>query len=417
MGKYWHPFADMGTVSSAGEFVVERGEGVNVWDDVGRKYLDAMAGLWYCNVGFGRQEIADAAAAQMRTLPAYSNFGDFATRPTLELAERLSALAPTPESVVFFTSNGSDSVDTAVKLVRRYWQVVGQPRRSTLIVRDHAYHGMHVGGTGLSGINANSAGYEDILSGVVRVPWNSADVLAKCIDEIGNEQVAAFFCEPVIGAGGVFAAPPGYLAAVRQICRDRGVLFVADEVITGFGRVGAWFASTRWQLEPDLLLCAKGLTSGYLPMGAVLVAPEVAEPFWAASGPGIWRHGYTYSGHATVAAAALANLAIIEREGLVERVAALQDVLADVLAPIGKHPLVGEVRAGTGLLGAVQIDDEAQKADPKLPAKVALELRENGVLSRVLAGGALQISPAFVITEHELEQLATAIYDALEAVS
>ena len=171
------------------------------------------------------------------------------------------------------------------------------------------------------------------------------------------------------------------------------MLFVADEVITGFGRVGAWFASTRWQLEPDLLLCAKGLTSGYLPMGAVLVAPEVAEPFWAASGPGIWRHGYTYSGHATVAAAALANLAIIEREGLVERVAALQDVLADVLAPIGKHPLVGEVRAGTGLLGAVQIDDEAQKADPKLPAKVALELRENGVLSRVLAGGALQISP------------------------
>ena len=207
MGKYWHPFADMGTVSSAGEFVVERGEGVNVWDDVGRKYLDATAGLWYCNVGFGRQEIADAAAAQMRTLPAYSNFGDFATRPTLELAERLSALAPTPESVVFFTSNGSDSVDTAVKLVRRYWQVVGQPRRSTLIVRDHAYHGMHVGGTGLSGINANSAGYEDILSGVVRVPWNSADALAKCIDEIGNEQVAAFFCEPVIGAGGVFAAP------------------------------------------------------------------------------------------------------------------------------------------------------------------------------------------------------------------
>jgi len=417
MGKYWHPFADMGAVSSAGEFVVERGQGAHVWDKDGRRYLDATAGLWYCNVGFGREEIAAAVAQQMRTLSAYSNFGDFATRPTLELAERLSAIAPTADSVVFFTSNGSDAVDTAVKLVRQYWRTVGQPSRSTLIVRDHAYHGMHVGGTGLSGIGPNLAGYEDIVPDVRRVAWDSAEALDKTIEEVGDDQVGAFFCEPVIGAGGVFAPPEGYLQAVRQICRDRGVLFVADEVITGFGRVGDWFASNRWQLAPDLLLCAKGITSGYLPLGAVIAAPNVAQPFWGASGPVTWRHGYTYSGHASVAAAALANLSIIEREGLIERAAQLEGLLAAALGPLGEHPLVSEVRAGTGVLAAVQLDPEAQSAEPGLAARVVGELRRTGVLTRALAGGSLQISPAFVISDHDLDELASAIYDALAAVS
>jgi adenosylmethionine-8-amino-7-oxononanoate aminotransferase len=202
---------------------------------------------------------------------------------------------------------------------------------------------------------------------------------------------------------------------VRQICRERGVLFVADEVITGFGRAGGWFASSRWDLEPDLLLCAKGITSGYLPMGAVLASAAVAAPFWEADHPLMWRHGYTYSGHATVAAAALANLAIIEGEGLVERARELEVTLADTLAPLAKHPLVSEVRAGTGVLAAIQIDPEAQASDPALPAKVLAELRHAGVLSRLLAGGALQVSPTLVVSEEQLDELASAVHAALDA--
>ncbi len=317
MGSFWHSFADMSAVESGGELVLERGEGAHVWDEQGRRYLDATASLWYCNVGYGRTEIADAVNDQIRRLPAYSTFGDNSNRPAIELAERVSAIAPVEGSKVFFTSGGSDSIDTATKIARRYWQLLGQTDRTLLITREGAYHGMHVAGTSLAGIEANRAGYGTLVGDVVKVPWDSADALRDAIATAGPERVAAFFCEPVIGAGGVFAAPHGYLGEVRAICRETGVLFVADEVITGFGRTGDWFASNRLHLEPDLLTCAKGITSGYLPMGAVLAAPWVAEPFWEPSA-GMFRHGYTYSGHATVAAAALANLDIVEREGLTE---------------------------------------------------------------------------------------------------
>ncbi|HTX00680.1 MAG TPA: aminotransferase class III-fold pyridoxal phosphate-dependent enzyme, partial [Acidimicrobiales bacterium] len=396
---------------------IERGEGAVVWDDEGRRYLDSTAGLWYCNVGYGREEIVEAAAQQMRKLHAYSNFGDYTTRATNELAERVASIAPTAGSVVFFASNGSDAVDSAAKLVHAYWREVGQPRRTTVIVREHAYHGMHLGGTGFAGIEANRAGYEGMVTGVVRVAWDSPEALAEAIDSAGKETVGAFFCEPVIGAGGVRPAPDGYLAAVRQICRERGVLYVSDEVITGFGRTGAWFASNRFDLEPDLLLCAKGITSGYLPMGAVLASPAVAEPFWHADHPVMWRHGYTYSGHATVAAAALANLAIIEREGLIERALELEVSLADALAPLAKHPLVSEVRSGVGVLAAVQIDPAAQAADAALTGRVLTELRRAGVLGRLLAGGALQISPALVISDEQVDELAGALTTALDACS
>ena len=217
----------------------------------------------------------------MTALPAYSTFGDFSNRPASELAERVSSLAPVTDSRVFLTSGGSDSIDTATKMARRFWQLVGQPDRTILIRRERAYHGMHTAGTSLAGIPANAAGHGDLIEDVLQVRWDDADDLRATIEEVGADKVAAFFCEPVIGAGGVFPAPHGYLSAARAVCRETGVLFVADEVITGFGRCGAWFASGRLELEPDIITCAKGITSGYLPMGATIAAPWIAEPFWA----------------------------------------------------------------------------------------------------------------------------------------
>ena len=406
----------MAAVQERGELVLVRGEGAHVWDAAGRRYLDATASLWYCNVGYGRSRIAEAAAAQLRDLPAYSTFGDLSNRPAAELAESVAALAPIEDSKVFFTSGGSDSIDTATKMARRYWQILGQPDRTVLIRREHAYHGMHAAGTSLSGIPANAAGYGELLGEVAQVPWNDAGALRKSFDRIGPERVAAFFCEPVIGAGGVFPPPDGYLASVRQICRDAGVLFVADEVITGFGRCGAWFGSSRWSLEPDLLTCAKGITSGYLPMGAVVVAPWVAEPFWA-RGAGMFRHGYTYSGHATVAAAALANIAIIEGEDLCGRALLLEKELTEALAPLAGHPLVEEVRGGTGVLAAVQISRDRLLEDPALGARAAMAARESGILTRALASGALQISPPLVVGDAELLELEGGLRTALDAVS
>jgi len=413
---FWHPFADMAAVTANGELVLARGEGAHVWDESGRRYLDATAGLWFANVGYGRHEIADAAAAQMAALPAYSTFGDLSNRPASELAERVSALAPVADSRVFLTSGGSDSIDTATKMARRFWQLVGQPERTVLIKRERAYHGMHTAGTSLAGIAANAAGHGELIEDVVQVPWDDADALREAIDELGTTRVAAFFCEPVIGAGGVFAAPDGYLEKAREVCRDTGVLFVADEVITGFGRCGAWFASGRWELQPDILTCAKGITSGYLPMGAAVAAPWVAEPFWA-EGVGLWRHGYTYSGHAAAAAAALANLDIMEREGLCERARELEATLAAALQPLTDMEIVEEVRAGTGVLAAVQLDASVIADDPALPARAVAACREAGLLTRALATGALQVSPALVIGDDDLVELAGGIRAALDTLA
>jgi putrescine aminotransferase len=353
--RFWHPFADMKAVVDGGELVIERGQGAVVYDADGRRYIDSTASLWYCNVGHGRQEIADAVAAQMGRIEAYSTFGDFANRPVLDLAERVAAYAPLDDPKVFLTSGGSDSIDTALKLARRYWQARGQPQRTIAVSRTGSYHGMHVAGTALGGIESNRQGYGGILmDGAESVAWDSAEALEDLIDRVGADHVAAFFCEPVIGAGGVFHAPPGYLAKVRDVCRRAGVLFVADEVVTGFGRVGAWFASERFDLDPDLIVCAKGITSGYLPLGAVVVSGRVAEPFFDGT-VGMWRHGYTYSGHAAVAAAALANLDILEGEDLISRARALEKELADALRPLESHELVSEVRVAEGVFAAVQL--------------------------------------------------------------
>jgi len=400
----------MGAVERNGEFVVARGEGAYVFDPQGNRYLDATAGLWFTNVGHGRRELAEAAAAQMSTVAAYSTFGDYVTEPTVRLAEKLASIAPVPGSKVFFTSGGSDSVDTAAKLARRYWNEVGKPAKRILLGRQKAYHGMHFAGTALAGIPGNREGYGDLVPDAATVRWDSADDLRSTIERIGPENVAAFFCEPVIGAGGVYPAPEGYLAEVRKACTEYDILFVADEVVTGFGRIGGcWFASTRFGLEPDMVTTAKGLTSGYLPMGAVLVAPRLSEPFFRPDAGVWWRHGYTYSGHATAAAVALANLAIIDRENLLDESARLEATLAKQLGPLADHPRVEEVRAGTGAIAAVQL----REASEALP--LARRLRSFGVATRAVGAGGIQVSPAFVMTDDQVADLAEAIARALDA--
>jgi putrescine---pyruvate transaminase len=416
VSSLWHPFADMGAVERGGALTLVRGEGVSVFDADGRRYLDATASLWYCNVGWGREEIADAAAAQMRELPAYSTFGDLTNRPADELADRVASFAPVPGSKVFLTSGGSDSIDTATKMARRHWQLAGHPARTILVRREKAYHGMHAAGTSLAGIPANAAGHGELIEDVIEAPWDDADALADVISDAGPDRVAAFFCEPVIGAGGVFPPPEGYLEAARKVCRDAGVLFVADEVITGFGRCGDWLASNRFDLEPDIITCAKGISSGYLPMGAVIAAPWVAEPFYA-KGAGIWRHGYTYSGHATAAAAALANLDIMEREDLAGRALKLEHPLFEALSTLEDHDLVEEVRGGTGVLGAVNVRRDLVADDPTLPARVGKAARDAGVLVRPLVGGAIAISPPLIVEEDDLHEIAEGVRAGLDAAS
>lgn len=408
VGSLWHGFADMGAVERDGAFVVARGTGAYVWDEAGNRYLDATAGLWFTNVGHGRREIADAVAAQLGDIAHYSNFGDLASPVLRELAERLAAIAPVPGSKIFFTSGGSDGIDTAAKLARRYWHEQGKPEKTVIVGRQKAYHGMHVAGTALAGIPVNREGYGEFMSDARTVGWDDPAALSALITEVGADRIAAFFVEPVIGAGGVYPPPPDYLTEVRRICREHDILFIADEVVTGFGRIGgSWFASSRFDLQPDLMTTAKGLTSGYLPMGAVFIAPHIAAPFFAG---GVWfRHGYTYGGHAASAAAAMANLDIIEREHLLDASKNLEKLLHEHFSPLAAHPRVAEVRSGVGAVAAVQL------ADPAEALAMVKTLRAHGVSTRAAGQGALQISPTFVITEQQVADMAAAFGRALDA--
>jgi adenosylmethionine-8-amino-7-oxononanoate aminotransferase len=415
MTALWHPFADMAAVEGA-EVVIERGDGVYVIGEDGRRYLDGTASLWYCNVGYGRSEIADAVRDQLERMHAFHIFGEYASRPTLELAERIAAIAPVAGSKVFFTSGGSDSVDTAAKLARRYFEETGQSERTLILTRDWAYHGMHAYGTALAGIGVNRLGGV-LIPDVAVVPWDSADALAAAVDELGADRIAAFFCEPVIGAGGVRPSPPGYLDEAREIVRAAGALWISDEVITGFGRVGDWFASSRFSLEPDLVTFAKGVTSGYVPLGGVLASPRVSEPFWRDGAGTVWRHGYTYSGHTAACVAGLVNLQLMERERIHLRALELESVLHSALAPLVEHELVAEVRGGVGLLAAVQLDPDLVAADPALAGRAAAACREAGLITRALAGGSLQVSPPLVITEDEIAELARLMGAGLDATA
>jgi putrescine aminotransferase len=410
--RLWHPFADMATVRT-GEFVIDRAEDVWLFDREGKRYLDASGSLWYANVGHGRQEIADAVRAQMGRLETYSAFGDVANEPALELAEQLCDLAPIADARVFFTTGGGESVDTAAKLARQYWSAEGRPERVHLIGREAGYHGTNGFGTSLGGIEANRAGFGPLVAATSIVPYGSLEALEQKIRELGPERVAAFFVEPVIGAGGVYPPPDGYLEGVAAICAEHGVLLIVDAVICAFGRLGTWFAAERWSLEPDMIVFAKGVTSGYLPLGGVIVSSRVAEPFWSEPGH-IFRHGATYSAHASCCAAALANLEILDREKLIPRGAELEGPLLDALTPLAEHPLVSEIRGGTGLMAAVELDQDAIGRGAT-PAKLSAALRERGVIARGLAR-AVAYSPPLTITRELLTELGETTREALDAV-
>jgi putrescine---pyruvate transaminase len=410
--RLWHPFAAMGKVDGH-ELVLTRGEGCRVWDVEGNEYLDATAGLWFANVGHGRSEIADAVGAQLRTLAAHHVFGDHANEPALELARRVADLTPVEDAAVFFGTSGGEAVDTAAKIARRYWALVGEPERTVIVSRSFAYHGTNAYGTSLSGIPAVRDGYGPLVAGVAEVPYDDPAGLERTLDELAG-RVAAFVGEPLIGAGGVIPPPDGYWPAVERLCRERDVLLIADEVISGFGRLGRWFGCERYGFTPDLVTCAKGISSGYVPLGAVVVAGRVREPFWHVDAAP-FVHGGTYAGHPGACVAALANLDILERERLIERVATLEPVLAALVAPLRSLPGVADVRTA-GLAAGIELDPALLARSPGAGAAVVGAARRHGVVTRLLRGVALQISPPFVVTEPELEQIAGAVSSALREV-
>ena len=416
-----HPFTDHGAMHRAGTHVIRSARGSVVVDESGRELIDALAGLWCVNVGHGCEEIVLAVAEQMRAVAYYPSFFDTTTEPAIRLAARLAELAPGPLSRVFFTNSGSEANETAMKLIRARWKLRGRPEKKKLLSRTFSYHGVTLAATSLTGLPPCQEPFDLPLPGFVHVPgpnhhgtgksaeeygaWCLAET-ERAIEREGPHTIAAFFAEPVQGAGGVIVPPEGYLTRLRELCREHEILFVADEVITGFGRLGAWFASELWSLDPDLLCVAKGITSGYVPLGGVLVREEIAEVL---AGAGSLAHGFTYSGHPVACAAALANLAVIEDERLVERVR--DDVgprFQAGLRALAGHPAVADVR-GVGLIGAVELvrprEGRFANAAPDTLGLVAHGLaREEGVIVRGIRD-LVAMSPPFVVTHAELDAI------------
>jgi putrescine---pyruvate transaminase len=411
--RFWHPFADMGGVRSA-ELVIERGEDVWVWDQEGTRYLDATASLWYANVGHGRPEIAAAIAKQLSRIEAYSAFGDLATAPTLELADVLAERSPMPARV-FLTSGGGDSIDAAAKLARRYWYELDQPERTLFLSRTQGYHGTHGYGTAIGGIPANRTGYGPQVESE-QVPHDSVEALEEAIGRIGAQRIAAFFVEPVIGAGGVYPPGPRYMEGVAALCARNDILLVADAVICGFGRLGTWFGIERWDVTPDMITFAKGVTSGYLPLGGVVISDRIAEPFWRAPGGAVFRQGATYAGHATCAAAALANLELLERENLIPRGQEMEQPLFDALRALAGHPAAGDIRGGVGTLAAIDLERELLARDPAAVGRLTMGARKAGVLVRQLGSG-VAVSPPLTATVEHFELITQGIAAGLDAAA
>ena len=420
-----HPFTDFGALAEeGGSRIITRGEGCWLEDSEGERILDGMAGLWCVNVGYGRKELAEAAYRQMMELPYYNTFFKTATPPVIELSEKLAEITPDGLEKVFFASSGSEANDTIVRLVRRYWRVRGEDQRRTLISRVNGYHGSTCAAASLGGMKPMHAldglplpGFEHIRQpywyqeGGDLSPDEFGLVAARALEEkileLGAETVAAFIGEPVQGAGGVVVPPDTYWPEIQRICRKYGVLLIADEVICGFGRTGNWFGSGTFDIAPDIMTLAKGITSGYLPLSAVMVGDEIADVLFREGGE--FAHGFTYSGHPVACAVALANIEIMEREGLVEKVRKETGPYFQArLRELAQHPLVGEVR-GVGLLGGIEmVADKASRRPFDDPGKAGLICREacfaNNVISRSV-GDSMVLSPPLVIAKDEIDEL------------
>ncbi|MFH8738517.1 aspartate aminotransferase family protein [Streptomyces sp. NPDC017964] len=393
------------------QLIIERAEGSYVFTTDGRRLFDGTAGLWHANVGHARPELADAAHAQMLRLETYHVFGRYLNDRAVELGERLAAMSPVADPKVILNSGGSDAIDVACKLARRHWQHAGHGDKTVILSREFAYHGLHAYGTSIAGLDFNRDGYgtESLVPETARVSTYDIDAVERTVHEIGADRIAAIVAEPIQGTGGVITPAPGYLEGLQRICRENDILLIIDEVITGFGRTGHMFATERYGLEPDLITFAKGVTSGYAPLGGVLVAPHIWQPFYrdSAQTP-MFRHGATYSGHATACAVALRNLDILDEEKLVPRVGELEQLLVRELDALAGHEAVVETRVA-GLLGGVGLVD-AVSAEA-----VTDELVEHGFVTRPLRGNTVQISPPFITTDDELRQLVAAIGAVLDA--
>ena len=401
---FLHPFAR--PAANAEDFLsIVRGEGAVVWDDQGNSYIDAMASLWYCNVGYGRGEIADAVADQLRTLGAYHAFERFTPPAADALAERLSALAPEPGSRIFFTSSGSEAVDSALKIARLTCALAGAPERTMIVSRRPSYHGVTYGGVTATGIALNQASFGPLLPDVVQVDWDDLDGVAALFAEQG-ERIAAVIAEPVIGAAGVLPPVPGYLEGLRALCDQHGALLILDEVICGFGRLGTWWGSQHFGVRPDLSTFAKAVTSGYQPLGGVVIAPAVAEVL--ASDPAfVLRHGHTYSGHPAACAAGLVSLAITEREDLLSRAVAIGKRLGDGLATLVETGAVAEVR-GAGAVFGIGLHPDTPAFD-KREALLA-----KGVIVRPIGTDTLALCPPLVITDEQVDDCVSALVSVFQ---
>jgi putrescine---pyruvate transaminase len=429
-----HPFTNPAELASGTRpRIITRAEGCWLWDSEGNRILDGMAGLWCVNVGYGRAELVEAARRQMTVLPYYNTFFQCSTPAAIELAARLAELAPPGFERVFFTNSGSEANDTAVKLVRFFWNLMARPQKKTIIGRAFGYHGVTLATASLSGLAAMHPQSDLPLPGFehVQAPYwyaeggtlspeefglQAAQALERRILELGPETVAAFIGEPIQGAGGVIIPPEGYWAEVQRICRAHDVLLIADEVICGFGRTGRWWGSERFGITPDLMTVAKGLSSGYLPIAALLVGPRVGDALVAAGQE--WTHGFTYSGHPVCAAVALENLRLIEEEGLHERASGpLGAYFASALATLADHPLVGEVRS-CGLIAALELVADKVARRPYPPARrVGLACRdrcvEHGLVMRAVRD-VMVLAPPLVITETEIDELVARARAALD---
>ncbi len=429
-----HPFSDMKKLNAEGTRIIERGEGVHIFDSNGKKYLDGFAGLWCVNVGYGRREIADAVAQQMNELAYYNTFFGTTSPPTTLLAQKVTSKAGPRFNHVFFTGSGSEANDTWLRMARVYWAAVGRPEKKTVIARRNGYHGSTVAGASLGGMKYMHEQGDLPIPGIVHIGqpyWYGeggdlspaefglkvARELEEKIDELGEDNVAAFVAEPVQGAAGVIIPPATYWPEIDRICKARNILLVTDEVICGFGRLGEWFGHQHFGVEPDFAPIAKGLSSGYLPIGGLLVSDRIADVLIGEVGD--FNHGFTYSGHPVCAAAALENLRIIEEEKLVERVRDdIGPYFAQKWGALAEHDFVGEAQS-IGLMGGLQLAaDKKTRTRYEKPDAIGALVRNhalaNGLVLRA-TGDRMLASPPLVISHEEVDEMARIARIALDA--